>query len=184
MNNRYINIKPETLLLELDISAPPVDVFSVAKSLGVVVNREPRFGDDHSGEIKIKDNVPIIWLNPFDVSTRQRFTLAHEVGHYINDILPHISNGTTPPDFIDGDDSLRRDGRQAPVEYKANDFAARLLMPISFIEVNGRKLLDSLKAEVGGKVDTEVFITQLANLFDVSYQAMEVRLKSLGYINR
>ena len=61
-----------------------------------------------------------------------------------------------------------------PHEIEANQFAAALLMPEAFL----RACLDQL----GENPDVEESIRRLAQRFDVSAQAMTIRLTSLGDI--
>ena len=61
-----------------------------------------------------------------------------------------------------------------PHEIEANQFAAALLMPEAFL----RACLDQL----GENPDVEESIRRLAQRFDVSAQAMTIRLTSLGEI--
>ena len=69
-----------------------------------------------------------IWVNHFDSDTRKNFTVAHEIGHYVYDILADpekYKNSSITDDF----NSLKRDGSINLIEKRANNFAAMLLMP-------------------------------------------------------
>lgn len=75
----------------------------------------------------LKGTKPLVIMNPTQISTRKRFTLAHELGHII--IPWHdgmISCQIDREDFIN--DSLYSD-----MEYEANNFAAELLMPTPWL---------------------------------------------------
>ena len=105
----------------------------------------------------------IIYVNRADHKNRQRFTIAHELGHHL---LGHTHGGC-------------RQFRDSPLDYStmshswletdANKFAAELLMPSEAITVL-----------VERRGITEV--RQLANIFDVSESAMFWRLKNLRII--
>lgn len=182
--NNFENIQPEHLLKTLDLFSAPVDIKKVVSELKIELVNGVKHNLDCSGSISHIDGKTTIWVNPFELLTRQRFTMAHEVGHYINDLLPFINNGLTPPSFEDGSATLRRDGRQDPKEFKANDFAARLLMPVELLTLHGKELMERLPKSKEGKVSRESFIQGLAEKFNVSFSAMEVRLKVIGYIKR
>jgi len=55
-------------------------VEKIAKELGAQVRFAP-FDDELSGMVHIKDGVPIIGVNSLHHPNRQRFTIAHELGH-------------------------------------------------------------------------------------------------------
>lgn len=177
-------ISPESLLDLLGVSSVPVNLDEVASRLGISVSNEYEWDKDYSGEIYIEGSNVVCWINPFDPPNRQRFTLAHEIGHYINDIAAHQAAGEPAPCFKDGADSLRRDGRQDPSEYRANDFAARLLMPKNLVVDVARKTLSEEMERTGKqKVPRDTFYELMADKFQVSKQAMEIRLSSLGLVS-
>ncbi len=118
----------------------PVDVESLAWGLGVRVNYIP-LDPDISGElIKSSDGKYEINVNSTDSQTRQRFTIAHELGHF-------IYHRELVGDGIDDDKAYRstdtgryHNKKIGPIEEtEANKFAAGLLMPLS--------LIDRLRAE-------------------------------------
>jgi Zn-dependent peptidase ImmA (M78 family) len=104
----------------------------------------------------------LILVNKGDAQPRRRFTLAHEWKH----LLDYTLAGLVHSGLSRGD--AQREARQ--IEEIANYFAACLLMPKSLVR----------RAWAGGLQSTQV----LAHTFDVSYEAMEIRLKHLGFLNR
>lgn len=113
----------------------PVDVLGLASELGVEV-REAWMDDNLSGELEhFGGDRYIIYVNAHHPLTRKRFTIAHELGHYLyhRDL---IGDGV-------GDDRAYRstqvgryfNQRIGPVEEtEANRFAANLLMPYQLIQ--------------------------------------------------
>lgn len=99
-----------------------------------------------------------IYISPSDPSTRQRFTIAHELGHYF------LHQDIT-------EDILFREKSKADktsqIETEADSFAAELLMPEDAIRLYW-PIAESIQ--------------QLADIFDVSFLAMSTRLKCLGYL--
>lgn len=71
----------------------------------------------HDGEIGYKDGKVSIAIRRDQLQTRQRYTIMHELGHYL---LGHL--GDTPL-------SRSRDSVRPEEEYAANRFAADVLMP-------------------------------------------------------
>jgi Zn-dependent peptidase ImmA (M78 family) len=160
----------------------PVDVEKAAAALGIELDRTvdaQKLG--YSGEISLKDGKPQIWLNPYESETRQRFTAAHEIGHFILH-LQEGNDGTKT--FTDNLDTLRRGESWNPKEYEANAFAARMLMPAEKIKEIGLEVINQLESEgtEGSIVGSEEFVKRLAKRFDVSSQAMLLRLKNLGVV--
>ena len=97
-----------------------IDLDKILKALNIRVKEG--FYNDHSGQID-SDN-RIIYLNSMELDARQRFTIAHEIGHYA---LNHdgISNRLKNPEDIATVDIAK--------ERSANQFAAELLMPKKLI---------------------------------------------------
>ncbi|MDD5227259.1 MAG: ImmA/IrrE family metallo-endopeptidase [Methylococcales bacterium] len=178
-------IEPFELIIKAGITKAPVDVFALANSLDIVVDTSFSVEKDLSlaGEIYIdKENVkPVIWVNPLDYKTRQRFTMAHEIAHLVNDIIPNLNHPDTIEPFLDSVNSLKRDGSQDPREFRANEFAAQLLMPVDFIIDEATKIIANYKKEngEGAKLLKDELSSQLATIFEVSKQAMTIRLSRL-----
>ena len=59
----------------------PVDPAAIATQMGILVYKDP--GLEVSGEIGYEEQQVIIKFNATDVSKRQRFTVAHELGHFV-----------------------------------------------------------------------------------------------------
>jgi Zn-dependent peptidase ImmA (M78 family) len=136
----------------------PVDPFHLARGLGILVRIEPLRADE-SGNITISPfETPVMTLNRYDGESRQRFTCAHEIGHYLR-----RSQVPSAQQFTDYRDTLAGMGSD-PEEIFANQFAAALLMPAS-------KVLQFSNAGTP--------IEDMARRFATSSQAMELRLRNL-----
>lgn len=140
-----------------------MDVHGLARELGVKVH-EAWLNKDVSGELMPLANGQFqVNLNAAHTHQRRRFTLAHELGHFVHH-RQLIGTGI-------GDDKAYRStgvGRYHNTaigpreETEANRFASNLLMP--------QHLIDELQAE--GLVSPE----ELAARLDVSVPAMRVRM--------
>ncbi len=108
---------------------------------------------------KSRGSDPEIYLNQDDSLNRQRFTCAHELGHYVR----RTSAGDLDYDFVDRRDELASVGRD-PEEIYANQFAASLLMPEDLVTEEWRNGLAPVR---------------LALKFGVSEDAMNYRLRNL-----
>jgi Zn-dependent peptidase ImmA (M78 family)/transcriptional regulator with XRE-family HTH domain len=151
----------EALLDASGISTLPVPMEELVRGCGVQILSWAF--EDVDGLIVELSTGPVIWVNHLQAETRQRFTLAHELGHYL---LRHIDKfyidfgGELSPAVTGG--HPKYDWR---AERAANDFAANLLMPAS-----------TVRAEHTLNRDSKL----LAKKFRVSPAAMRYRLNSLG----
>ncbi len=145
----------------------PVNVRQIALDLGLTVI-ERHLEDQVSGMLVIKKIGGTIAVNQNHHPNRQRFTIAHEIGHY------QLHRGDSEV-FIDTTSVFFRDTTSAEgrslQEIAANTFAAELLMP----EQNMRKIL---RERLIDAFDDAV-IRQIANQFGVSSQALTIRLTRL-----
>lgn len=145
-------------LIQEHQTAAPVQLGKLAKALGLTV-KSSTLPAGISGEIRPSGDGYMIKVNRHDSSGRQRFTLAHEIGHYVLH-RDHIGAGIS-------DDALYRSNLSDAREAEANRFAADLLMP--------RNLLD---AEIAARGPTPLSekVPELAAHFGVSERAMKIRL--------
>ncbi|MEO5910834.1 MAG: ImmA/IrrE family metallo-endopeptidase [Pelobium sp.] len=163
---RYIEERTIEILKKLNITEAPVNPSECAQSLGVkVVSTE--LENDVSGLFVIKDGIAFIMFNKSESEHRQRFTIAHELGHF----LLHKKTSL----FIDKTDIVLYRNSESTTgallkEREANAFAASLLMPKSFIE-----------QEIVKKGNDKNIVSHLATKFNVSELAMSFRLSNLGY---
>src|SRR6202167_2516650 len=123
-----VEARASKLLANLGIEEIPVPVEKIAKSLGARVRFSP-LDDELSGFVFIKDGVPIIGVNSLHHPNRQRFTIAHEIGH----LELHRNMIATAVHVDKSFPALMRNSQSAAgieqVEIEANQFAAELLMP-------------------------------------------------------
>lgn len=113
---------------------------------------------DVSGKLEFKDGFWIMSVNIQHPEVRQRYTLGHELGHYLN----HRGSVKSFEDTV-----FFRNKQKSSMEYMADQFAARLLMP---------------ENDVNELVKTGVkTVKEMAAKFDVSLEAMKYRLEHLGY---
>ncbi|WP_168709171.1 ImmA/IrrE family metallo-endopeptidase [Halomonas borealis] len=176
--------------LQIEEIEPPIDVENISKKIENVklsknINSFERLS--RSGEIKVQrdtgEQFIEIWINPTHHTNRQRFTIAHELGHLFNDILPHINDINYKDEFTDNDEIMfKRAGEQKLEEYLANSFAADLLMPKEIISRKVNEIIQ-VAEEQKQKLFLNEVIQTLCEMFQTSYQAMEIRLKNLGYID-
>jgi Zn-dependent peptidase ImmA (M78 family) len=138
----------------------PVEPVFIAKALGIRVVDAP-LGERTMGVLINKPGEdPTIMINQTDSDSRRRFTCAHELGHWVKraDVATEYST-------VDLRNPLSATG-QDPDEVFANQFAACLLMP---------------EEAVRQFVGYEYGALEMGLQFNVSRDAMEYRLKGLGF---
>lgn len=158
---------------------PHFSPYKVAEYLGIPVDKDINLddaGNDIEGKAFVDNKNPKIWINDFLGDNRKKFTLAHEIGHVLWDIVPAIDAVGLSNSFEDhgGTLSFNRDGVGGIREYRANDFAGRLLMPQVVLRRELRKLVKE-----NNSTESAIIVPALAEKFEVSEQAMIVRLKKL-----
>lgn len=143
------------------VASYPVKVGELANTLGLDVIRSP-LPPKISGLIqpsaKSRSGFEIR-VNKYEVPERQRFTVAHELAHFL---LHRDSIGAGVVDSI-----LYRSNLTSKKEVEANNLAAEIVMPRKFVA----KELERL-----GGVSVPTIAEELAALFKVSAPAMKVRL--------
>ncbi|UKK56930.1 ImmA/IrrE family metallo-endopeptidase [Prevotella communis] len=111
-----------------------------------------------SGSLTYKEGVWVIKVNKQQNIRRQRFTIAHELGHY----MMHRNKSESFTDEV-----FFRTEKKDIIEYRANEFASQLLMP----DLRVRKAI----------ADGERNLGKLAERFNVSSAAMKVKVQELGF---
>ena len=130
----------------------PVDPIVIANKLGIKVFKAG-LADGVSGLlVKRVGRDPEIYVNVKDSDNRQRFTVAHELGHYVK----RSSSGDETWEYVDPRGSLASKGSD-PDEIYANQFAASLLMPRSMVEQLRQTHTTSLAYKFGVSEDAMNF---------------------------
>jgi len=139
-------------------SAPPIPVHEIAESNGVDVVFA-NFGDAAEKVAGFCDfGAAKLYVNARDPLNRQTFTIAHELGHW----MLHRDLFKADPEKYQVLPRFQRTEKNDAYEQEANAFAAALLVPT--------RLLRPVKSAP---------VAQLAQIFGVSRQMMEIRLKNV-----
>jgi Zn-dependent peptidase ImmA (M78 family) len=121
------------------------------------------------------DDVVVIGVDRSQAKHRQRFTIAHELGHLLmhpgrSVIVEHLRRPARV-NFRDARSGLATDRE----EIEANQFAAGLLMPRRFLENDYEGMAE--------RFDDDDVPARLARKYQVSEQAMRFRLMNLAFID-
>lgn len=154
MNSMDLNQREIDEIVARHRSRIPVQVISLARELGLRVMKAQNWQHHTSGAIVRTGDSFTIWTNALHSYTRRRFTIAHEIGHFVLH-RELIGDGVH-------DDALFRSELGGNLETEANRFAADLLMPKR-----------AVYQQVSAGCNT---VNQLADKFRVSPSAMSIRL--------
>lgn len=173
MTRDAVESRAQRLLRKFQITGPPVPVDAIAEAEDIQIVRS--VGDwNESGFLLRQKKTVIIGINSRNSPRRQRFTIAHELGHYcLHDGKPLIVDQSVMVNKRNGVSSQATDQE----EIEANQFAASLLMPAPWVK-------RSAEAKLTAGVDSrDHLVTALARDFDVSVDAMGWRLINLGILS-
>jgi len=156
-------------LIKLYALEPPIDVMALAERLGINVQIRP-FEDNLSGLVVAANEEAVeeavIGVNSNHARVRQRFTIAHEIGHF-------VLHKSEKKFFVDEASHFFRESHspaEAALEREANAFAAALLMPEAAVRELAGDYVD---------IHDEAAIRRLAREFAVSPQALMIRVSNL-----
>lgn len=138
-------------------TSPPVNIVGIAKMIGLAVWEDADLATGVSGKIfrDSKNGGSLgysIVIRAQDSIARKRFTVAHELAHYV------LHRNLFKDLLIE--DALYRSGLSSSIEAQANGLAADLLMPWSLLAPVSDQPVD-----------------RLAKMFQVSEEAMRIRLQ-------
>jgi Zn-dependent peptidase ImmA (M78 family) len=163
---RYAKIERlvDAVLAEYGIKKPATPLDKILKKIGI----ELKYGDlgDVSGLLVRSDEMATIGVNAKHPEVRQRFTIAHELGHYLlhAGLSSHFDR-----DYRVNYRSTESSQATNVEEIEANFFAASILMPKDFLEAD-----EAIKA-----LDSDVEVDKLAKRYAVSRHAMSLRLANV-----
>lgn len=164
-----VQSRAQQVLRDHGLIGGAVDPVRLAGELGVKVYNA-KFGIEGThGLLAIRSGRPSIYVEASDSPARKRFTIAHEIGHYLlhfgDQDVEHIDSADDFRTVHDPDEGWSPDKRR---EWEANAFAAALLMD---------------EASVRKHWPTVGSIEGMAALYQVSKQAMGYRLAEIGLID-
>ena len=147
-------------VLGIGVRGPLPDVLEVVEASGpkVVITSLP--GDGLDGMFTFVQGIPLIVINSALATVRQRFTLAHELGHFVYGLPAYDSFAWASEDLP---------------EVFANRFAAEFLAPRPAV-------LQWFKANDVQQVDAEVLL-RLGHFFDVSAWVALYRCVAIGRVS-
>jgi Zn-dependent peptidase ImmA (M78 family) len=145
------------------IEAPFNDILTLIEGPGDLPVTIMELPDGLSGALLVERSQPFALLNGRDHPVRQRFTLAHEYGHW------RLGHG----EVVDGPESFTAKATH-PDEVQANYFASEFLAPTPAV---------TAWMEARGEPDVTLdVVVALAVAFGVSASVARIRLESARYL--
>lgn len=171
---REIRERASEILVRHGIEEPPVPIELLAHAEGAKIARKPFDGPQSGFALRSGDGESwVIGVNSSTSARRQRFTIAHELGHLLlHEGRPLIIDHSFLVNYRDETSSMATDSE----EMDANSFAAEILMPRQMV------FGEAKNAAKDGCKTREEFIKRLSRVFDVSAEAMGYRLINLSIL--
>lgn len=171
----------EQQVLDRQLKTLPVDPFTIARASTIEVRPMPSLSGGVSGMLcKAGDKLGILYATHIDSEGFQRFSVAHELGHYF---LPgHVDHlfdeGKTEHQsrsgFISGD----------PFELEADHFAASLLMPRRLFSAAMFKAGEGLPAVESLSIRSRTSLTATAIRYaELTERAIAVVVSTAGRVD-
>ena len=181
--NEKADTQAQEMLKRANAMTRPVDLKPILDKLRLELRLSP-MSEEYSGFLAVDKRMIVV--NERHPKVQQRFTVAHEIGHY--DL--HRGDRDSTGMFVNWTDYFRGDDKQevhyrrqfGPADYRmeveADAYAAGLLMP--------KTLLEQYLEQNAGKIDLSKpeGTKMVAQAFNVSRLAMGYRLSNLGLAAR
>lgn len=152
--HRYIREKAEELFATHIVSRPPVDVRKIGEGLGIEIVEMTQDLWFYGMLLGYHDSSYIV-VNKVLPEQKKRFTIAHELGHYVLHRQDMTYTAAKEKEYL---------------HREANIFAAELCMPARLVK------------RLAGEWNNDHRI--LAEMFDVSETAMLAKMDELGLVRK
>jgi Zn-dependent peptidase ImmA (M78 family) len=156
----FVRESARRLLMACDVRKPPVDLRVVVAHLGIAYH-EADLGPTVSAYCCEHAGARHAFVNTREHLNRQRFSLAHEIGHL--ELFHNVRFVLRDPIDIDHPPALAINRTRDPREREADIFAGELLVPLAM-----------LKAACAADFDLE----RLSQLFAVSQQVATIAVQT------
>lgn len=169
LDNKYsVNVEKIADLCEIKVIFEELDVSGSCMNFHSLAN-------DESSEYSTNEETREIRINKYEPLVRQRFTIAHEIGHIL---LSH--EGIS---YRDTSYTIYKDLIERMNEVTANSFAAELLMPEKLLRIALEATMEELNYDPKQKFsesDVDYLAINTAIKMNVSKESMDYRLENLN----
>lgn len=172
--------KGEALLAEEGLTSLPVDPLEIAARRNIIVQAKPNVASGVSGMLlRYGNSFGIIYASDIPSEGFQRFSIAHELGHYfldghIDHVLPKDGTHTSLAGFASED----------PYEREADSFAVGLLMPAKlFRRIIGRSILGLADIELAAETCKTSLIATAIRYVELTNDAVAIVVSTGRIVN-
>jgi IrrE N-terminal-like domain len=143
VRNHFVRQMAKKILAESKIKAPPVDLLQILAAYGIGYEEVDEFPETVDALI-IEDGIKFYAaVNAKQHLHRQRFSLAHELGHYFLHRNGMPEDAVTIDNAPTGEDEMVAPTK-SPAEIEADLFAGELLVPFEMLKGHVSKTLPEL----------------------------------------
>lgn len=169
--NYFDDYKEAVGNIKLNENELSINLDEIAKIINVKIKSFDQ--NYHSGQYDSKKRE--IYINTTEPLQRQRFTIAHELGHCV------LNHDGISDRLVDSNDYSFADSIK---ERAANRFATLLLMPTELLAlaIEQYQKEEQMTDQELENSSADVLVEKLAEALNVSKQAMRYRLMNLGVI--
>lgn len=196
LSKEYVDDCIRKKYLWYDYKELSVDPFAIAEKLGLTHSIETLDNDDQLGWLDIEKCHVTLNASLLRNQKRMRFTMAHELGHFLLHLHWFNSRGIVSVEETEHTLTSNVIYDQRLVEHQANLFAASLLMPKNLVAVlffdyynkyvqedsNPKLYYNPSQDETRSNYNNVV--GRMAFLLNVSLEAIYIRLKSLNFLKK
>lgn len=166
MSKSFAQAKAREILNEFGITIPPVQVEEIIESYGIKLEKIDA-KENFDGQLIPEKR--LIRINKSSPKNRQRFTMAHELGHWVlyhKSRLFEVNEEPALETFNGFSISLESNFSNKQREVEANYFTSELLIPLNWLEADWKKHKQDVK--------------KLIEIYQVSEQALWNKITELG----
>jgi len=154
----------QKLLADIDAKNPPININQILTNLGIKL-LPYHFPEKISAVLLKEGHMIVVGVNESHHPNRQRFSIAHEIGHYM---LGHYRDIYVDDAAIsEGQFDVSENEHSKVQEQEANHFASELLMPSAMLKQDFQKISN---------------IDEIAKLYKVSKDALWIKLLKLKLV--
>ena len=194
ISDEHIMRVADSMLAKSHYSEGPVALKNLCKALNISLKIVDDVTQDDDGNVILGSanfDRKVIQINSHDNKQRERFTLAHEIGHFALNHGRFLRSETVLERDLLADSEKANSFNLERLEIQANAFASHLLLPKDFFVQKVAQFRRNLDIRDRGHgyifVDNQpcnyqpygVLLSNLSSHFDVSKQAIEIKLNKL-----
>jgi len=196
ISQKDMEIRADSLLTEVSYLDGEINLAGICDALSLKLEyiEAPCIdanGNEVLGEADFEGRC--IKIYPHAIRNRERFTLAHEIGHFYLGHDKFLGSESVIKDDLFIDNELDGGNFYRNMEFQANTFASCLLLPKKTLykkiyeakiqyEIPTHSYIFYVDDQPCNRKDYHILMNELVDYFQVSKTAIEIRLKKLNFL--